>query len=134
MPHVRTLFPDNGRIRNLIRDNKTLIRMIVSGCTGYRLEEIALIPDIIPHDHADLSENLLPLEFVIDTGTKCSGKTKEVGNLILNDLMVRVPGLCDVNFGVWLRSMTDNHFAEHKPPIAVFDDEGPGVHLSGSGL
>lgn len=114
MPHVRALFVEDERIMNLLREKKLAIREAVGRQTGYSLGEIALIPEMVPAGLQDMADNLLPLEFIIDVGTKCAGQTKSINPKIKRRLL-QIEGLSEINFGVWLRTMSDNDFIEHVP-------------------
>jgi hypothetical protein len=114
MPHIRALFVEDESMKTLLREKKTAIREAIAFRTGYKVEEVAFIPDMVPAELADLADNLLPLEFVIDAGTKCADPaTKFIAANIKADLIEL--GLAETNFGIWLRAMTDNDYQEHKP-------------------
>ena len=116
MPHIRALFVENEdeEIMTLLREKKTAVRKAVAFRTGYTLEEIAFIPEMVPAKLADLAENLLPLEFIIDAGTKCSNPATGFINANLKADLIEL-GFAEVHFGIWLRANTDNDFQEHKP-------------------
>ena len=117
MPHVRGLFVENEEMIAFLRANKTKIRTVVSRHTGYAPELIAFIPDMVPRALAllDLADNMLPLEFVIDVGVRCAGRTKLINGRIKSQLLSGIEGVGRINFGIWLRTLTDNDFIEHKP-------------------
>lgn len=109
MPHVRMLFIENEELSKILGNNKTKIQQIVAEMTGYTVGEIAIIPEMIPRSIAKLSENLLPLEFIID----CGAKTHNVELLVTESIRTKLrskAGLRKVQFGVWLRSHPYNHF------------------------
>ncbi len=115
MPHVRVLFVDKEGTRNLIRDNKGAIRVIVAEATGYSLGEIALFPEMIPRGLEYLTDNMLPLEFIIDVGTRCKVTDEAISAYIKRAFTVEISQLAAINFGVWVRRMVDSTYAEHKP-------------------
>lgn len=114
MPHIRALFIENEEVKELLRRKKSSIRQGVAMHTGYELEKIAFIPDMIPAGIADLSDNVLPIEFIIDAGKKCLGKTAQI-NVKLKHDFAEIIGLKPIQFGIWLRTMTDSDYIEHMP-------------------
>jgi hypothetical protein len=116
MPHIRALFVEDqdGDMKALLREKKTAIRKAVAFRTGYKLEEVAFIPDMVPAELVDLAENLLPLEFIIDAGTQCANPAAGFIAANLKADFIEL-GLGNANFGIWLRAMTDNSYQEHKP-------------------
>lgn len=112
MPHIRALFVENEGTKMLLTEQKTRVREVVAKHTGYSLEEVAFIPDMIPGDLEELAENLLPLEFTIDVGVKCEGCENEVAMAIRTDLILG--GFERMPFGIWLRTMSNNAFFEYK--------------------
>lgn len=115
MPHIRVLFVEDEAWKALLRQNKTLIREVVAYHTGYALEDVTLIPEMIRADIADLADNLLPIEFVIDAGVKCAGRTEEIIPKIELNLTAAVDTLHGTRFGIWLRTMVDNSYILHSP-------------------
>ncbi len=114
MPHIRALFIEDQGTITLLLAKKTEIRESVARRTGYTIEKVAFIPDMVPDFLANLSDNMLPLEFVIDAGTRClTPDTHFMCDAIKADLAQI--GFGSLNFGVWLRGMADNSYHEHKP-------------------
>ena len=70
MPHVRTVFVEDPGIREFLRTNKTTIREAFADILGYPPEDVAFYPQKISSGDAELADNLLPLEFVVDSGTR----------------------------------------------------------------
>lgn len=114
MPHIRALFVEDEGMKTLLREKKTAIREAIAFRTGYKVEEVAFIPDMVPTELADLADNLLPLEFIIDAGTKCTNPAAGFIAVHLKADLIEL-GLAEVNFGIWLRAMTDNGYEENKP-------------------
>lgn len=117
MPHIRVIFVDHSDMRSFLMNFKKGLRHSLAKVTGYELGAISLIPEPIRFVDMELADNVLPLEFVIDVGTrvgtteaieKCSAAFKE---RIVRDF----PFLAEINFGVWMRSFLINEFVEHKP-------------------
>lgn len=115
MPHIHAIFIEDEAIKQLLRRHKRVIRNCVACYTGYSFHEIALIPNMVPGDIADLADNLLPLEFSIDAGVKCAGFEEGINRDVMAMLLSEIPELGTMNFGIWLRTMTSNAFIEHKP-------------------
>ncbi len=115
MPHIRALFVEDESIMALLREKKAVIRQAVAVLTDYSLEEIAFIPEMIPATLADLADNLLPLEFIIDGGTKCLDNEKFIGYQLKLTLTEGGGQFSKIHFGIWVRSMAHNHFEEYKP-------------------
>jgi hypothetical protein len=125
MPHIRTLFPQTAHfdaaqgqhvtVYNLLRENKNKFRQGFSIASKYPVDVIAVIPDMVPSALDPLSANLLPLELVIDAGTKCIGLCKEVAETFKHYLLVTIPAMQHLHFGIWLRAGAENHYTEHKP-------------------
>ena len=113
MPHIHALFVENEEVKMLLGEQKTAVREIVAKHTGYPLEAVAFIPNMVPRELEDLTENLLPLEFVIDVGLKCAENEERIVAGIKTDLLKLDFNL--INFGIWLRVMETNAFSEHKP-------------------
>jgi hypothetical protein len=109
------LFVEDPVVRAFLKKSKAQICATVSRHTGYSVGDIALIPEVISPGDAELAENLLPLELVIDTGIKCAGMTTRCGELIKHTMLTEINGAKDLHFGIWLRSSDDNHYTEHKP-------------------
>jgi hypothetical protein len=69
-----------------------------------------VIPEIIRDEDKELLVNSLPLEIVIQTGTRPLGNTvQNVGNLFV--AIESLDGFKDFNFGVWLQPMVGSAFA-----------------------
>lgn len=115
MPHIRAIFIDDLTVREPLRFQKTLIRERFAFHSGYGLEQVAFIPERIPKDLLDLTDNLLPLEFVIDGGRKCAGRTVEISTKMKEDLLRIDEGFRRIKFGLWLRTVTDSNYIEHDP-------------------
>lgn len=114
MPHVRMLFVDEPHMRRFLHTNKGIFRSIVAEVLGHEPEEIAVIPDLIRAENMYLADNVLPLEFVIDAGTRWADRAKEVPAEIKRRILVECAGAASINFGVWPRSFQSG-YAEHKP-------------------
>jgi hypothetical protein len=109
------LFIEEPAVMELLANNKTRVREIVAALTGYDPEAIAVIPEMVSRALLRLSDNLLPLEFVIDAGTKCANRSEDIALAIKNAIVTDIPEFGAVHFGIWFRTMTDNGFVEHKP-------------------
>ncbi len=115
MPHVHAIFPESECTKALLRKNKLAIREAVAKHTGYPLDQIALIPNMVPYNITDLSDNLMALEFKIDVGSKCTGQIKGINPKIRGELLDTIEELRVINFGIWLCAVGENDFIEHKP-------------------
>lgn len=114
MPHVRMLFVDEPPMREFLRANKGTIAGIVADVLGYPRDEVAVIPNPIKQDDMELADNVLPLEIVIDSGTRWVNRADEVPHQIRQRILDECDGAKQINFGVWPRSFQGG-FAEHKP-------------------
>ena len=134
MPHVRAIFVDSHEIREFLRQNKTKVRTIVAQVLGYPIDDVAVIPEPIKLEDAELADNILPLEFVIDSGgLKPSGQSREYApdghaRAIKEQIIHECQGdwlrfdkdrskANNINFGVWLRFFEDSSFVEYKPKL-----------------
>ncbi len=118
MPHISAVFLEDGGegLFEFIRKEKTRIREALAAATGYDLQEIAFIPNILPIWHRQFSDNMLPLELVVDAGNKCLGNEEKVVEVFLAELL-KIHQFQPLNFGIWFRSFSNNSYYEHnKPP------------------
>ncbi|MCB9818947.1 hypothetical protein H6788_02080 [Candidatus Nomurabacteria bacterium] len=115
MPHIYPLFrADDNEVRAILKENKTKFRELVSQQLGYSMEDIAVIPKPIAAEDADLADNILRLEFVIDTGSRTVGEV-DVHKQALKADFGNSCDLNHINFGIWIRPFEHSGFVEHKP-------------------
>lgn len=116
MPHICPVYrASDDWTRAVLKINKTKFRELVAQRFGYEMSDVAVIPRSMSDDEIDLADNILPLEFVIDMGSRMVGKIDDV---MMNDLKIDfcgLTGLSEINFGIWIRSFEHNSFVEHKP-------------------
>lgn len=115
MPHIRALFIDTPETRSFLRANKTEIRTVVAEALGYPVADIAVIPEPISGDDLDLGDNLLPLELVINSGTRSIDREDECVAQIRQGVLARCDGAAGIQFGIWLRSHPYNAYIETEP-------------------
>ena len=115
MPHIYTVFPANSdEIRAILKEQKTNIRKSLALCGGYEMSDIAVIPRPISDDDIELADNILPLEFVIDTGSRTVNEALALKKA-LKRAFIEHCGLKHINFGIWVRPFAHSAFVEHKP-------------------
>lgn len=110
MPHIRTVFPDDQKVRELLKRHGETILGIVANELGYETKDVAMIPEVIREEDKELLVNPLPLEFVIDSGSRAATKAQNHADNLVNKL-AELDGFADLEFGVWLRPMVDSRFA-----------------------
>lgn len=114
MPHIQVLFIEQPEVRNFLRKNKSKIRTIIAGVLEYPLEDVAFIPNAISSENLELADNLLPIEFTVNSGTRTLEREDEYAGKIEQSLIDKFDFLAATNFGVWLISHGKNGFVEHK--------------------
>lgn len=121
MPHIHAFFPEDQNTRNFLRVNRKHICEVFSRHSGYPIEEIALFPRPIPAADMELAVNVLPLEFVIHTGSKASTQEKSDACAagFKQSILHECHGAAEIHFGVWLDSFLINTFVEHHPSKAA---------------
>lgn len=108
MPHVHALFPEDEVVRDLLQREKKNIVRIVAQSLGYRIGEVALIPHPVSPGDMELAWGLLPLELVIDAGSRV--KNCEADALKIRDrILFKCPDARNIDFGVWVRRF-EGHF------------------------
>jgi len=115
MPHIRALFVDTPEVRGFLKAQKTEIRKIVADTIGYPPDEVAIFPESISVGDFELADNLLPLEFVINSGTRSLDKEDELAEQMKMAILAQCSGAANINFGLWLISHEKNAFVESKP-------------------
>lgn len=115
MPHTHAIFEDCPYMRTFIKSNKTTIRQVVADVTGYKLSEVAFFSTPIREEDMELTDNLLPLELVIDAGEGWHkyGDSSAVRTMV-NLILERCPGADAMHFSVWPRALK-SYFSEYKP-------------------
>lgn len=114
MPHIIPVFPEDPVIRAFIVEHKTMLREIVANALGYEVNVVALIPNMIHKEDLDMADNLLPLEFIIDTGSSSVTSLRSYVGVIRNNIVRQIKDFRQINFGVWPRALP-SEFSEHKP-------------------
>lgn len=115
MPHIHAITTaENNFAKSLLRGYKEKICRQLATVCGYNVGEIALIPRLLTDEEVELSENILPLEFVIDSG-KSYNWTEESSKTLAGLIIQNCSGFERIHFGVWGRGMSNNGFYEHKP-------------------
>ena len=115
MPHIRAIFIDTPEVREFLKAQKTVIRKTIAHVLGYPYEDVALYPHRISQEDSELADNLLPLEFVVDSGTGSLEMEENCAKQIKMDLLDWCDGADRIHFGLWLVSHGKNAFVEHKP-------------------
>lgn len=116
MPHISAIYVEGFPTENILANNKTKIREALRAqFPWYPMEAITLIPNPITTRSAAVADNLLPLVFVIDVGKQNEQLDESHSNAFCERLIESIPGLNDINFGVWIREMTSNGYSEHTP-------------------
>jgi hypothetical protein len=106
------IFPEDQKVRELVKQHNNRIKKIVAEELGYDLPDIAVIPEIIRTEDIELAVNLLPLELVIDSGSRASENAQNhVDNIVVK--LAKLDGFGELEFGVWLRPMYESKFAGH---------------------
>lgn len=100
MPHIRALFRDTPEIRAILKARKTAIRHVVAETLGYEPEDIAFVPEPIRPEDFELTDNMLPLEFVIQAGERWV-KDKMAPKTLVRAIVFQCPELATIAFGVW---------------------------------
>lgn len=121
MPHIHAIVRDlkDKSVLDALQCYKKDVIFNVSQETGYRREDCALIPRVLTREEMHLSYNLLPLEFVVETGDNPFVLNDEVVNLLLVKIIHDCPLMKNIHFAVWVRGTNGNGFAEHKPTVAA---------------
>ena len=115
MPHIRAVFVDSQEMREFLRAQKTKIREIVADKMGYPCADVALYPHRISEEEVEFADNVLPLEFVVDSGSRSLGKEDEQAENIRGAILAQCDGAPRVHFGIWIVSHARNGFVENKP-------------------
>lgn len=114
MPHIVPIFrADDDEVRAILKKHKTKFRELVAQQLGYELNDTAVIPRPIASEDVDLADNILRLEFVIDTGSRVVADIDIHKDVLETDF----GNSCDlnhINFGIWIRSFEHSGFVEHK--------------------
>lgn len=112
MPHIRTVFPEDQKVRELVKRHGNTILNLVAEELGYKPEDVAIIPEVIREDDKELLVNPLSLEFVIDSGSRAAANAEDhAKNLVAK--IKNLSGFEKLEFGVWLRPMVGSAFAGH---------------------
>src|SRR5579864_2958642 len=100
MPHIHAVFPENPHIREFLKRNKRKICFAFSKQSGYPMEDIALFPRPIPPADMELTEGVLPLEFIIDSGSKTDTDQECLACAIgfKNGILDECHGATDIHF------------------------------------
>jgi hypothetical protein len=115
VPHIYPIFQaDDNEVRTILREYKTKFRELVSQQLGYDINDIAVIPQPIAAEDVELSDNILRLEFVIDTGSRTVGEVEKHKQVLEADFGNSC-NLNHINFGIWIRPFEYSGFVEHKP-------------------
>lgn len=120
MPHVHALFSNSPVVRDFLLKHKTLIRTSIAEILGYSEEEVSFIPSRILPEDVELADNLLPLELVVNSGTRTLNRESECANKIRDSIIEKCLGARGINFKVWVVSHSKNGFVEHKPQADPF--------------
>lgn len=116
MPHITARFLASGidtrNLKDLLRSQKSRIRTTIAEALGYPAEDVAFYSSL---EDPELTDNALPLEFVIDSGVRTIDREEECVKHIKELLLKRIPGLKTYSFGIWLETHAKNAFVEHKP-------------------
>jgi len=116
MPHIRAVFVDTTPgVRDFLKIYKTKIREIFAEKMGYPSEDVAFYPHRISKEDAELADNLLPLEFVMDTGTHLLDVEGLHAAMVEQAILNQCDGAQDINFGIWIIAHAKNAFTEHRP-------------------
>ena len=116
MPHIHVYVPANEtKALALATQHKTDIRIAIARLFEYDEQDVTLIGHIIDTGEMALSDNVLPLEFVVDLGTRKTPLSDASAQEALHILTVAAPGITTVHHGIWVREMQSNGFAEHVP-------------------
>ena|SRR3989344_6348092 len=116
MPHIHVLLAQSDEnLKTIVVQCKTAIRRMVAARLGYPPEDIAVIPRLFSAEEMELSDNMLPLELVVDTGTRPAEIGDQTADELRDDILWECIWLRSVNFGIWIKGNKDNGFSEHKP-------------------
>lgn len=110
MPHIRVVFPEDPTVWELVKKHGIAIRDLVAEELGYDPADVAVIPDIIRGEDEELLVNPLPLELVIQTGTRTLRKTEQHATNIAAEIK-KLDGFETLDFGIWLQPMIGSFFA-----------------------
>jgi len=114
MPYIMPRLPlADTETRSMLRKNRTAIRKAFAEYFEIEADLVAWEPRLLSSAEVEDSENLNPLEFCIDTHTV--DLNDAVAYQFERVLLRACPGLNEVKFGTWLRSMTSNGFSQHTP-------------------
>ena len=102
-------------IRKFLNTNRFLIRQIVATTLRYSNDEVAFYPHCISTEDAKLADNLLPLEFVVDSGTNVLNVDEAHAARVEQAILDQCEGAAGIHFGVWIIADSKNGFVEHKP-------------------
>lgn len=116
MPHINAIFIENKETRHFLERNANRFRKIVANATGYGIESIAVIPQSIKGADVIIAANTLPLEFVIDVGTKITSPehAHELSESIKKSIVKECVGGIAFHFGVWIRGFPINGYSEYQ--------------------
>lgn len=114
MPHLIPVFPEDPKIRALIVEHKATLCEIVADVLGYKPNDVALKPDMIRAEDMDMAHNLLPLEFVVDAGSRSLTSLKPDVAEIRRRIVWQIRDFGQINFGVWPKALP-SEFIEHMP-------------------
>lgn len=116
MLHIRVIFLESNEIANILTKYGLQIRQALHvNFPQYSVEEIAIIAEPLLEWKVKLSDNLLPLEFVIDIGKQSVPLDESHSEHLRDCLLSLCPKLDNINFGIWLKEMPSDGFSEHKP-------------------
>lgn len=112
MPHINEIFDGTRKdIRNRLKQHKKAFRSIVAKRAGYDMESVAIIPYPITEEDLELADNILPLEFVIDMGSRAMTEVQAVAQDIANKIN-KLEGMAHLEFGVWVKAHSHCHYTE----------------------
>ena len=116
MPHIHAQYIQNPTLDDLLTRNKTALRKIIAAGIGYPEQQVAFIPERIPIEAADVADNMMAVEFVIDAGSRTpQDLLGELARNITERIAQECHGFSGVEFGVWIRPHVPNGFASHAP-------------------
>jgi hypothetical protein len=120
VPHIHALFihGENHRVDVLpaLKKHKSDIRIIIAEGIGYSLSSVVLIPHEIGDDLMLVADNILPLTFIVDSGSRTPSNLTELAE----NIKQRILEECDdsfsrIDFSVWIRPQIPNGYAAHLP-------------------
>lgn len=116
MPHIHAYIPVNCPVQmDILRKYGHRIRLTVAQTYGYDANQVVLYGHIITREELQLSDNVPDFELSIDIGAREDSFSEADAQKLVDALGVAVPGMLSTSYGVWIRSMTSNGFAEHTP-------------------